>query len=93
MSALECLQDAGFSETETLTEGCAQAVWDYKIQMTQDVRFIQAIQQFCSEEIHSNANIKQCTQDTRGGYALGCMMEHVQEIQQSSKCFQFLGRP
>jgi hypothetical protein len=33
--ALECLQDAGYSETEVLQPLCAQAVWDYKIDLTQ----------------------------------------------------------
>lgn len=28
MTVLECLQDAGYSDTETLTPGCAQAVWE-----------------------------------------------------------------
>lgn len=35
MEALECLQDAGFSENEVLQPLCAQAVWDYKIELTQ----------------------------------------------------------
>lgn len=31
MAALECLQEAGFSETDKLTTGCAQAVWEFKV--------------------------------------------------------------
>jgi hypothetical protein len=35
MDALECLQDAGYSESEILQPACSQAVWDYKIDLTQ----------------------------------------------------------
>ena len=28
MTVLECLQDAGYSDTETLSPGCVQAVWE-----------------------------------------------------------------
>lgn len=73
--ALDCLQDAGFSETEKLEPLCAQAVWEYKIELTQarkynisnihyenilkDMRFVGAIQQFCSVEINQNSQLKQ----------------------------------
>uniref|UniRef100_A0A915DVM5 Uncharacterized protein n=1 Tax=Ditylenchus dipsaci TaxID=166011 RepID=A0A915DVM5_9BILA len=70
----------------------AQAVWEYKIQITQDTRFIGAIKQFCAPEIEKNPKIKECTLDERPGYALSCMMDHAHEIEQSSQCFQFLVR-
>jgi len=35
MDALECLQDAGYSENEVLQPQCAQAVWEYKVELTQ----------------------------------------------------------
>ena len=31
MAALECLQDAGFSDQYQLQANCAQAVWEYKV--------------------------------------------------------------
>ncbi|CAK5075005.1 unnamed protein product [Meloidogyne enterolobii] len=92
MDALECLQDAGFSENEALQPQCAQAVWEYKVELTQDKRFIGALQQFCTVDINQNHRLKACTQDLRPGYALSCMMEHVHEIDQGSRCFQFLLR-
>uniref|UniRef100_A0A915LE40 Golgi apparatus protein 1 n=2 Tax=Meloidogyne incognita group TaxID=654580 RepID=A0A915LE40_MELJA len=92
MDALECLQDAGYSENEVLQPQCAQAVWEYKVELTQDKRFIGALQQFCTVDINQNHRLKACTQDLRPGYALSCMMEHVHEIDQGSRCFQFLLR-
>nr|CAD2175629.1 unnamed protein product [Meloidogyne enterolobii] len=92
MDTLECLQDAGYSENEVLQPQCAQAVWEYKVELTQDKRFIGALQQFCTVDINQNHRLKACTQDLRPGYALSCMMEHVHEIDQGSRCFQFLLR-
>uniref|UniRef100_A0A914H8J5 Golgi apparatus protein 1 n=1 Tax=Globodera rostochiensis TaxID=31243 RepID=A0A914H8J5_GLORO len=92
MDALDCLQDAGFSETESLEAKCAQAVWEYKIELTQDMRFIGALQQFCSAEISQNSQMKECTLDNRPGYALSCMMANVHLVDQASRCFQFLLR-
>jgi len=57
-----------------------------------DKRFIGALQQFCTVDINQNHRLKACTQDLRPGYALSCMMEHVHEIDQGSRCFQFLLR-
>lgn len=31
MAALECLQDAGYSDQFKLQADCAQAVWEYKV--------------------------------------------------------------
>lgn len=33
MAALECLQEAGYSETEKIQADCAQAVWEFKVNL------------------------------------------------------------
>ncbi|KAI1702818.1 cysteine rich repeat domain-containing protein [Ditylenchus destructor] len=85
MAALECLQDAAYNEATNLQPACAQAVWEYKIAITQDLRFIGAIRQFCQPEIEKNPKIKECTLDERPGYGLSCMMDHAHEIEQNSQ--------
>ncbi|KAH7696023.1 cysteine rich repeat family protein, partial [Aphelenchoides avenae] len=92
MAALECLQDAGYSEKEHLQPACVQLVWEYKISLTQDNRFINAITQFCGSEISKVPHIAECIKEQRSGYALSCMLESIHEIDQTSKCFQFLAR-
>lgn len=42
--------------------------------------------------MNQNSRLKACSQDLRPGYALSCMMEHVHEVDQGSRCFQFLLR-
>uniref|UniRef100_A0A7E4VEA0 Golgi apparatus protein 1 n=1 Tax=Panagrellus redivivus TaxID=6233 RepID=A0A7E4VEA0_PANRE len=91
MTVLECLQDAGASDTETLSEGCSQAVWEVKVALTQDDRFHAALGQFCTEEIKFT-QIAPCAAETKKGHALSCMMDHLTQLPKDGKCFQFLSR-
>ncbi|KAI6216457.1 hypothetical protein M3Y99_01820900 [Aphelenchoides fujianensis] len=90
MAALECLQDAGVTEQGQLTSQCAQAVWEYKILLTQDERFIGAVKQFCEAEMKTVNELIECTNDRRPGYALSCIMDHGHKVPQNTRCFQFL---
>ncbi|CAD5216477.1 unnamed protein product [Bursaphelenchus xylophilus] len=92
MAALECLQEAGYSETEKLTPECSQAVWEFKIVLTQDKRFITAIKHFCDAEMKANPGIAACANDERPGYALSCVMDFGHTMDQNTRCFQFLLR-
>lgn len=105
MSILECLQDAGFSETATLSEQCEKLVWDFKVifvrsiileiftsqvKITQDDRFVTAAKQYCEAEMQANAAMQACTTQTQSGYALSCLIEFTQNVTQTSKCHAFL---
>ncbi|KAI6197524.1 hypothetical protein M3Y94_01234100 [Aphelenchoides besseyi] len=92
MAALECLQDAGVSDKNQLTQGCSQKVWEYKIMLTQDQRFIDAIKQFCEAEMKTHPKLAECTKDTRSGYAISCIMDVGNSVPRDSRCFQFLVR-
>lgn len=91
MSILECLQDAGFSETATLSEQCEQLVWDFKVKITQDERFVSAAKQYCEEELKGNAAMNLCTSQTQPGFALSCLMEFTKNVTETGKCHAFLG--
>ncbi|TMS33553.1 hypothetical protein L596_001282 [Steinernema carpocapsae] len=92
MAALECLQDAGYNETITLSEQCEQLVWEFKVSITTDERFRKAIVDFCKEETAKNADMAKCAQQTQPGYALSCMIEFVRVITPGSKCYRFLAK-
>ncbi|CAB3405076.1 unnamed protein product [Caenorhabditis bovis] len=92
LSILECLQDAGFSETNTLSEQCEKLVWDFKVKLTQDDRFNAAAKQYCEEELKSVQGMQYCTTLTQPGYSLSCLIDFLPNITQSSKCHSFLGR-
>ena len=90
MTVLECLQDAGFSDTETLSSGCEQAVWEVKVALTADDRFHNALTQFCADEIARFPKIGACAHETGKGNALSCMMDAILQLPKTGKCFQFL---
>ncbi|EGT52320.1 hypothetical protein CAEBREN_08410 [Caenorhabditis brenneri] len=92
MSILECLQDAGVSETATLSEQCEQLVWDFKVKITQDERFVSAAKQYCEEELKGNAAMQTCTTHTQPGFALSCLIEFTKNVTETSKCHAFLAR-
>uniref|UniRef100_A0AC34FPK5 Uncharacterized protein n=1 Tax=Panagrolaimus sp. ES5 TaxID=591445 RepID=A0AC34FPK5_9BILA len=92
MTVLECLQDAGFSDTETLTPGCEQAVWEVKVALTADDRFHNALTQFCADEIAKHPHAAGCAKETQKGHALSCMMDYLLQLPKTGKCFQFLSR-
>ncbi|KAI1698702.1 golgi apparatus protein 1 like protein [Ditylenchus destructor] len=77
MAALECLQDAAYNEATNLQPACAQAVWEYKIAITQEsLRFIGPN----SASPRSKRTQKSRSLDERPGYGLSCMMDHAHEI-------------
>jgi Golgi apparatus protein 1 len=92
MTVLECLQDAGFSDTDTLTPGCEQAVWEVKVALTADDRFHNALTQFCSDEVSKHPHVAGCMKETAKGHALSCMMDYLLQLPKTGKCFQFLTR-
>ncbi|CAD6195709.1 unnamed protein product [Caenorhabditis auriculariae] len=92
ISILECLQDAGQSESTTLTQQCESLVWDFKVKLTQDDRFITAAKQYCEAELKEHAGMSHCVTLTEPGYALSCLIDYVQNVTQTSKCYAFLSR-
>uniref|UniRef100_A0AC34Q7S5 Golgi apparatus protein 1 n=1 Tax=Panagrolaimus sp. JU765 TaxID=591449 RepID=A0AC34Q7S5_9BILA len=92
LSFLECLQDAGYSDTETLTLGCEQAVWEVKVALTADDRFHNAVVQFCANETRQFTQLRPCLDETKPGHALSCMLDHVLQLPKTGQCFQFLAR-
>lgn len=92
MALLECLQDAGLSESVSLTAPCENLVWQFKVNLTQDERFRDAAKTFCREEMTTNLELSKCAQNTVPGYALSCMLDYLHNISKASKCFQFLSR-
>ncbi|CAI4232920.1 unnamed protein product [Auanema sp. JU1783] len=92
MSILECLQDAGYSESETLTKDCENLVWDFKVRLTQDERFIAAAKSYCDAELKENTAMNNCVQLTQSGHALSCLIDFVQNVTKTSNCYAFLSR-
>ncbi|CAI5443373.1 unnamed protein product [Caenorhabditis angaria] len=92
MSILECLQDAGQSESETLSEQCERLVWDFKVKLTQDDRFLTAAKQYCEEELKGNSAMSWCVSLTQQGYALSCLIDFLPNITATTKCHAFLSR-
>jgi len=92
MTVLECLQDAGYSDTETLTPGCGQAVWEVKVSLTSDERFHNAITEFCKDELTQYSQIRPCLEEKGDGSALSCMLDHFLQLPKTGRCFQFLSR-
>ncbi|MFH4980923.1 hypothetical protein AB6A40_007632 [Gnathostoma spinigerum] len=90
LAVLECLQDTGLSETQFLSSACEHLVWEYKINLTQDVRFRNAAAAFCSVELKKVPGLEACNQLTEPGYALSCMLDYLYNITPQSDCFQFL---
>ncbi|RCN36160.1 cysteine rich repeat-containing domain protein [Ancylostoma caninum] len=91
ISILECLQDAGQSESATLTRQCEDLVWQFKIKLTQDDRFTTAAKDYCKEEMARIPAMGRCALLTQPGYALSCLLDFVQNVTASSQCHAFLG--
>uniref|UniRef100_A0A0K0D813 Saposin B-type domain-containing protein n=1 Tax=Angiostrongylus cantonensis TaxID=6313 RepID=A0A0K0D813_ANGCA len=51
LSIIECLQDAGQTESATLARQCEDLVWQFKLKLTQDERFTNAAKEYCKEEM------------------------------------------
>ncbi|EYC08555.1 hypothetical protein Y032_0065g3610 [Ancylostoma ceylanicum] len=92
ISILECLQDAGQSESATLTRQCEDLVWQFKIKLTQDDRFTTAAKDYCKEEMAKNPAMGRCALLTQPGYALSCLLDFVQNVTATSQCHAFLAR-
>ncbi|VDK41856.1 unnamed protein product [Anisakis simplex] len=92
MGVLECLQDAGFSESVSLSEPCEHLVWQFKVDLTQDDQFRAAAQRFCQEQLAGNRQMALCLDDKRPGYALSCLLDFIHNLSQSTPCFHFLER-
>ncbi|XGW08842.1 hypothetical protein V3C99_011284 [Haemonchus contortus] len=92
LAILECLQDAGQTESATLTRQCEDLVWQYKVKLTQDERFTQAAVKYCQEEIDKSPAMKKCTELTQPGYALSCLLEFTPNVTATSQCHAFLRR-
>ncbi|RCN32590.1 cysteine rich repeat-containing domain protein [Ancylostoma caninum] len=92
ISILECLQDAGQSESATLTRQCEDLVWQFKIKLTQDDRFTTAAKDYCKEEMARIPAMGRCALLTQPGYALSCLLDFVQNVTASSQCHAFLAR-
>uniref|UniRef100_A0AC35TWW4 Golgi apparatus protein 1 n=1 Tax=Rhabditophanes sp. KR3021 TaxID=114890 RepID=A0AC35TWW4_9BILA len=92
LALLECLQNAGMSESTTLTGTCESAVWEFKLDVTSDERFRASLQSYCSVELAANAELGKCNNLRDHGEGLSCMMEHARELDQKSRCYQFMYR-
>lgn len=92
LAILECLQDAGQTEAAVLTRQCEDLVWQYKIKLTQDDRFITAAQNFCKEELAKSQEMSKCLSLTKPGYALSCLLDFTPNVTSTSQCHAFLQR-
>ncbi|PIO60888.1 cysteine rich repeat-containing domain protein, partial [Teladorsagia circumcincta] len=92
LSILECLQDAGQTEAATLTRQCEDLVWQYKVKLTQDERFTNAAKGYCKDEIAKIPGMQKCTEMTKPGYALSCMLDFTPNVTATSQCHAFLQR-
>uniref|UniRef100_A0A915AS27 Golgi apparatus protein 1 n=1 Tax=Parascaris univalens TaxID=6257 RepID=A0A915AS27_PARUN len=90
MAVLECLQNAGLSETVALSGPCENLIWQFKVNLTQDDRFRYAAQQFCADEMAANRQMATCIEDKRPGYSLSCLLDYIHNMSRSSRCFRFL---
>ncbi len=61
VAMIECLQDAGEAEEETLTGECEHVIWEFKVNLTQDERFVKGAQHFCAQELKA-APFAECAQ-------------------------------
>uniref|UniRef100_A0A0N5ASS7 Golgi apparatus protein 1 n=1 Tax=Syphacia muris TaxID=451379 RepID=A0A0N5ASS7_9BILA len=93
LAIIECLQEVDFTERDKLSLQCENLLWQYKLNLTQEAHFGDAVRNVCASEVASNRNISQCLEDTRPGYAISCVIEHIQEIpRQDTQCFNFLAK-
>ncbi|WKX97247.1 hypothetical protein Q1695_013144 [Nippostrongylus brasiliensis] len=92
LSVIECLQDAGQTEAAVLTRQCEDLVWQYKVKLTQDDRFITAAKEFCKDEIAANAEMGKCVTLTQPGHAISCLLDFTPNVTATSKCHAFLQR-
>ncbi|KJH51316.1 cysteine rich repeat-containing domain protein [Dictyocaulus viviparus] len=92
LSIIECLQDAGQTESATLTRQCEDLVWQFKLKLTQDERFTNAAKEYCKDEIAKIPAMAKCVGLTQPGYALSCFFDFIQNVTTTSACHAFLQR-
>ncbi|KAJ1370206.1 hypothetical protein KIN20_031890 [Parelaphostrongylus tenuis] len=92
LSIIECLQDAGQTESATLTRQCEDLVWQFKLKLTQDERFTNAAKDYCKEEMTKIPAMAKCAELTQPGYALSCLFDFIPNITMTSQCHVFLQR-
>ncbi|GAB6030494.1 hypothetical protein CHUAL_007357 [Chamberlinius hualienensis] len=86
-AVLECVQNYKKTEEAELSPECHHLLWAYKRNSTKDIRFAEAAQQVCSEEI---SKFTDCGgQDEESGHLLSCLMDAQDNIT-NPRCKQFL---
>ncbi|KAK3610023.1 hypothetical protein CHS0354_032371 [Potamilus streckersoni] len=84
---LDCLQNA---EEESVNEACKHFLYQYKRNLTLDMRFDSTAKQVCSNELEM---FQDCRSQPDGqGMKIPCLVEHMDEQGISGNCHQYLTR-
>ncbi|CAH1270213.1 GLG1 [Branchiostoma lanceolatum] len=83
---LDCLQNDR-PKDDDLSPDCHHFLWDYKRNLTKDIRFDQAAYEVCKEPL---AKLPECSKlETGQGLVISCLMDHKGNIS-NQQCHQFL---
>ncbi|XP_035678241.1 Golgi apparatus protein 1-like isoform X7 [Branchiostoma floridae] len=83
---LDCLQNDR-PKDDDLSPDCHHFLWDYKRNLTKDIRFDQAAYEVCKEPL---ARLPECSNlETGQGLVISCLMDHKGNIS-NQQCHQFL---
>ncbi|XP_078689897.1 Golgi apparatus protein 1-like isoform X16 [Branchiostoma floridae x Branchiostoma belcheri] len=83
---LDCLQNDRPKDND-LSPECHHFLWDYKKNLTKDIRFDQAAYEVCKEPL---AQLPECNKlETGQGLVISCLMDHKGNIS-NQQCHQFL---
>ncbi|XP_019628753.1 PREDICTED: Golgi apparatus protein 1-like [Branchiostoma belcheri] len=83
---LDCLQNDRPKDND-LSPECHHFLWDYKKNLTKDIRFDQAAYEVCKEPL---AQLPECSKlETGQGLVISCLMDHKGNIS-NQQCHQFL---
>ncbi|XP_012945019.1 Golgi apparatus protein 1 [Aplysia californica] len=85
---LDCLQDSQKTH-DKVSENCHHFLWNYKVNLTKDIRFDTASEEACKAEL---SRISECNYLPRGqGQVIPCLIEHYDEIETSS-CQSYINK-
>ncbi|CAL1540387.1 unnamed protein product [Lymnaea stagnalis] len=85
---LDCLQDTE-KAADSLSKECSHYLWNYKLQLSTDIRFDHASDEACSDDLEK---ITACKGYVKGeGKIIPCLIDHYEQVS-SQPCKTFLNK-